>query len=176
MDTMAVCLLRCEGREVTQLRGIDIERRSNFHVMRITPDAGPVKTREARTVPLHPHLIEQGFIEFVGRRGKGPLFYEPENGRAEPNDPMKPKRTRAQLTRDRLAGWVRREIGITDPEVRPNHAWRHTFKRIAERNGISSRVHDVITGHSAKTVAAAYGKATVEDMAEALKKFPRYEI
>jgi integrase len=88
---------------------------------------------------------------------------------------MKPKRSRAVLTRSRLASWVR-EIGITDPEVSPNHAWRHTFKAVAERNGISSRVHDVITGHSAKTVAADYGKATVEDMAEALKKFPRYEI
>jgi hypothetical protein len=34
----------------------------------------------------------------------------------------------------------------------------------------------VITGHSANSVAADYGKATVDDMAAALKKFPRYEI
>jgi integrase len=57
--------------EITQLRGIDIERRGDFHVMRIRPDAGTVKTGEARTVPLHEHIIAQGFIEFVHKRGKG---------------------------------------------------------------------------------------------------------
>jgi integrase len=161
--------------EITQLRGIDIERRGDFHVMRITPDAGTTRTRMTRTVPLHEHVIAQGFLDFVSTRGSGPLFYESDPASTAPDDPMKPKRSRAALTRGRLASWVR-EIGITDPEVRPNHAWRHTFKQIAERNGISSRVHDVITGHSAKTTAEEYGKATVDDMAAVLKKFPRYEI
>ena len=74
-----------------------------------------------------------------------------------------------------MAKWVRK-LGITDPEVSPNHAWRHSFKQIAQRSGIDPRVHDVITGHAAKTTAEEYSKATVEDMAAALKKFPRYEI
>jgi integrase len=161
--------------EITQLRGTNVQRRGEFYVMRLLPDAGTIKTREARTVPLHEHLIEQGFIEFVEARGKGPLFYE-KKGTDEQSakDPMRPKRPRAGRTRARLAKWVRK-LGITDPEVQPNHAWRDSFKQIAERSGISSRVHDVITGHSAKSVAADYGKATVEDMAAALKKFPRYE-
>ena len=74
-----------------------------------------------------------------------------------------------------MAKWIRK-LGIADPEVQPNHAWRHGFKQIAERSGISSRVHDVITGHAAKTTAEEYGKANVEDMAEALKRFPRYVV
>jgi integrase len=88
---------------------------------------------------------------------------------------MKPKKPRAVWTRSALGSWVR-EIGITDPEVSPNHGWRHLFKLIAQRNGIDGRVHDVITGHAAKTTAEDYGKAAVEDMAAALKRFPRYEI
>jgi hypothetical protein len=32
-------------------------------VVRITPEAGSVKTHEAREIPLHPHLVEQGFAE-----------------------------------------------------------------------------------------------------------------
>jgi integrase len=76
-------------------------------------------------------------------------------------------------TRERLAHWVR-ELGIDDPEVRPNHAWRHTFKQIAERHGISERVSDAITGHAAATVGRTYGAPTVEDMARELGKFPRY--
>jgi integrase len=78
-------------------------------------------------------------------------------------------------TREKLAAWVRK-IGIDDPNVRPNHAWRHTFKQIAERHGISERVSDEITGHAPLTVGRGYGRPTLPDMATALKKFPRYSV
>src|SRR6266436_4317220 len=64
--------------EITQLRGQDVIERDGVKALRITPDAGPVKTRKARTVPLHEHLIAQGFLDFVDSKGKGPLFYYPE--------------------------------------------------------------------------------------------------
>jgi hypothetical protein len=51
--------------EVTQLRGDDIEKRGGFHFMKLMPDAGTIKTRKARVVPLHEHLIAQGFLEMV---------------------------------------------------------------------------------------------------------------
>jgi hypothetical protein len=35
---------------------------------------------------------------------------------------------------------------------------------------------DYVTGHSPKHSEAAYGAPTLADMAEALKKFPRYEV
>ena len=162
--------------EITQLRGGDIERRGEFHAMRLTPDAGTMKT-DPRTVPLHEHIIAQGFLEFVKSRGKGPLFYETKSASKakDADDPMKPKRPRSVKARHRLAQWVR-DIGVNDPEVQPNHAWRDTFKQIAERHDISERVHDTITGHAPKSVGRTYGKATPEDMAEALKKFPRYHV
>lgn len=56
------------------------------------------------------------------------------------------------------------------------HAWRHTFKARADRAGITERTSDYITGHAQKTVGASYGAPTVDDMAAALEKFPRYEI
>jgi integrase len=145
--------------------------------MRLTPDAGSTKTGKAHTVPLHEHIIEQGFLEYVRKRGNGPLFYENETASSSdaPNDPLRPKRPRAVQVRERLAKWVR-DIGVNDPEVQPNHAWRDTFKQIAERNGISERYHDAITDHAPTTAGRTYGKATIEDMAQALKKFPRYEV
>ena len=164
--------------EITQMRGCDIEARGVLHIMKITPEAGTVKTRKAHSVPLHEHLIEQGFMEYVAKRGKGPLFYNAADASGTgdaPDDPMKPKRPRAVKTRERLADWVR-SLGVHDPEVQPNHAWRDTFKQIAERHGISERIHDAITGHKPKTIGRGYGPATVEDMAAALKKFPRYEV
>ena len=62
------------------------------------------------------------------------------------------------------------------PGTQPNHAWRHTFKRIAERVGITEKLHDAITGHAPATEGGKYGQPTAEDMAEALKKFPRYKL
>lgn len=162
--------------EITQLRGSDVIERDGIWAIRLTPEAGTIKTGEARTVPLHSHLIEQGFLDFVKAAGTGPLFYQPSARRkSAPSDPTKPGQSQAVKTRNHLAEWVR-EIGVDDPELRPNHAWRHTFKQIADRSGISERVSDAITGHAPLNVARSYGQPTLVDMAEALKRFPRYTV
>src|SRR5262249_44061435 len=41
--------------EVTQLRGADVEKRGSFYFMKLMPDAGTIKTKKARVVPLHQH-------------------------------------------------------------------------------------------------------------------------
>jgi integrase len=159
--------------EISQLRGSDVIERDDIPAIRITPGAGAVKGGKARVVPLHEHLIAQGFLEFVRRRGTGPLFYNPPRQRSD--DGTRMKKPRAVQARQRLANWVR-SLGIMDAELSPLHAWRHTFKQIADRAGISERTSDYITGHANKSVGAAYGAPTLDDMAEALKKFPRYDV
>ena len=161
---------------LTQLRGLDVTSRGDFYVMRLTPEAGDMKTSHARIVPLHAHLIEQGFIEFVRAQGAGPLFFNERLATKDAeDDPLNPTRSPAVKTRGRLGAWVR-ELGIDDPEVGPTHGWRHTFKQTAERSGITEKIHDAITGHVAPTEGRKYGAPTIEDMNEALKKFPRYLI
>jgi integrase len=159
--------------ELTQLRVQDIEKRGSDYVVRITPAAGTVKTDTARTVPLHPHLVALGLIEYVEAVGvtrgpNGPLFCHPPKPDAK-------GRPLAIQTREKLAAWVR-GLGVTDQGVSPNHGWRHTFKRRARRAGIEPGIRDAICGHKPRGVAEAYEHATVEEMAEALRKFPRYEI
>jgi integrase len=161
--------------ETTQLHGKNIERRGQVHVMKLTPAAGTIKTGKPRSVPLHAHLIEQGFLNFVRDRGKGPLFYNLKQKEDGASDPLNPKRHPAEIVRRRLADWVRK-LGVTDEELSPMHGWRHTFKARADRAGITERTSDYITGHAQRTVGATYGAPTVEDMAAALEKFPRYEI
>ena len=161
--------------EVTQLRGADIEKRGTGHFMKLMPDAGTIKTRKARIVPLHEHLIAQGFLEMVHAVGKGALFFDDKTPHKASSDPMRPSRSRAGNVRGELAEWVR-EIGVTDKEVSPTHAWRHTFKQIAERVGISEKIHDAITGHAPASEGRKYGQPTAEDMAKALRKFPRYKV
>jgi integrase len=160
--------------EITQLRGQDVIERDGVKALRITPDAGPIKTRAARTVPLHEHLIAQGFLAFINSKGKGPLFYHAEQ-EAPTRDITNPKLSPAVRARSRLGEWVR-SIGVGDKEASPTHGWRHTFKQIADRHGISDRVSDAITGHAPPTEGRAYGAPTLEDMANALKHFPRYKV
>ena len=151
--------------EITQLRGIDVIERDGAHALRITPEAGTVKNRKTRVVPLHQHLIEQRFLDFAAKHGDGPLFYTPRKSKKPPY---------AQA-RQRLAEWVR-SLGISDKEVRPNHAWRHTFKQIADHAEISERTSNYITGHAQSNEGAKYGAPTLGQMADALKKFPRYVL
>ena len=131
--------------EITQLRGGDIEDRNGFYVMKLTPEAGTVKTGKPRVVPIHEHLIAQGFIEMVQQVGKGALFYNDKTPQKKSNDPLKPSRSRADTARAHLGTWVR-GLGVDDPELSPNHAWRHLFKRIGDEIGMAEKMNDAITG------------------------------
>jgi integrase len=164
--------------EITQLRMQDIELRDCGPVLRITPDAGTQKTGQARWVPVHPHVIENGFLAFIdevkARMGKrGPLFYQP---------PARPSRNPnyrgpAVKASERLAAWVR-ELGVTDRAVQPNHGWRHSFRTRAARPGvgIEERMRGAICGHAPRGSGQGYEHPTVADMADALKHFPPYEV
>ena len=117
--------------EITQLRASDVLVRDGIHAIRITPDAGAVKGNKTRVVPLHEHLIVQGFLKFVTQHGPGPLFYRPAK-QMDDKSPLKVKKPRYIQTRQRLADWVH-GLGVDDKELSPNHAWRHTFKQRAAR-------------------------------------------
>ena len=105
--------------EITQLRGSDVVQVVGIWALRITPEAGSVKGREARDVPLHEHVIAQGFLKFVAERGAGPLFYNPtqEREEGEPAKKKKPK-PRSVQARQRLGDWVR-GLGVTDRGLSP---------------------------------------------------------
>jgi integrase len=157
--------------ELTQLRGVDIIEQDGIPALKISPEAGTTKTGKARVVPLHDHLVAQGFLEFVKTSGKGPLFYTVSvvNTAIDPTNPKKPRYVKA---RERVADWVR-SLGLNDPELAPNHAWRHTFKAIGFRSAMSEKVIDAIVGHAPATVGRGYGAPTLTDKANELRKFPR---
>ncbi len=56
--------------------------------MRITPDAGSVKSGTFRDVPVHPQLVELGLTVMMAEVGDGPLFWKDAPGR----DPLKAAR------------------------------------------------------------------------------------
>jgi integrase len=156
--------------EVAQLRAgdVDLTRKA----LTFTPSAGTVKTGQARTVPIHEHLVEQGFLRFVKgvlalKGQEGGLFYAGRNDAG--------KILRSDGVANKLSKWVR-SLGITDPGISPNHAWRHTWRVRARRAKIEQGVRNAIEGHSSSSMDQHYDHVTVEDMAEALKQFPRYTV
>jgi integrase len=162
--------------EMAQLRKEDVEQhKDGFWMVHIRGEAGTVKGSVDRTVVLHEHLVEQGFTDFVQKADSGPLFYETKSKRTKVEDPLNPVRPPYVIVRQKVADWVR-NLGVTDKGVSPNHAWRHTFKRRAARAKIEQRLRDAFCGHSAGHVGAIYELPTVEDLAEAIKTFPRYPV
>lgn len=166
--------------EICQLRKQDLRQVQDRWALRLTPEAGTIKDREARIVPVHLHLIEMGLIEFIQGQGEGPLFFQPSAlRRTTPDDPSNPRRFPHEKVANKLAGWVR-DLGIKDPGIKPNHAWRHTFKTRALVEGIDSVVADFICGHSPKTVGDAYyaleGDAGWPALVRAIDAFPRYRV
>jgi integrase len=151
--------------EVVQLRKQDVAKEGDNWVMTITPEANTVKDKEVRQVILHAHLVEQGFADFVESAQAGYLFLTLPKG----GDVRKPWRT----TKNRLREFVRKVV--KDPNVAPNHGWRHLFKTIGREAGISDSILDAITGHAPKTVGGSYGDVTLKAQVDAMAKFPRFK-
>lgn len=153
--------------ELTQLRKEDIRQDGDTYVMRITPDAGTVKTNAYRDVPIHSALVAVGFIRFVDTCPDGPLFYSA----AGRGDPMK----RAQTVGNRIAEWLK-NAELVPPDVAPNHGWRHRFKTVAREEGLADRVVDAICGHAGRTAGDNYGDVSIKAKARVIEAMPVYVL
>jgi integrase len=152
--------------ELAQLRKQDVAREGGHWTIRLTPEAGTIKTNEARTVVLHPHLVELDFPAFAEAAPAGHLFLKP----APNGDVLGPLRG----LKNRLAEFSRSLV--TDPNVAPTHGWRHRFKTVGMEVGIPTRILDAIQGHAPRTAAEGYGEVTVKAMADAMERVPRVEV
>ena len=154
------------GGEIAQLRKSDVRKDGEHWTITIIPEAGTVKTNEARSFPVHTHLVEQDFSEFVSEAPDGHLFLRP----ADDGDVLGP----LQGVKNRVGELARK--AIPDAKVAPNHGWRHRFKTIGPEAGIEQRVLDAIQGHGARTAGESYGDLTMSTMAAAMAKVPKYEV
>ena len=154
--------------EMAQLRGEDIVLQDGIPAVRITAEAGSVKNvGSERIVPLHPAVLEAGFMAFVKDR-RGPLFYSAERRRADAKKPAH------KIVAKNVAAWVQ-ELGLATGRANrkdPSHAWRHRFKTLARAAGINDSVADAIVGHAPDSVAKAYGTVTLATMRDAIRLIP----
>jgi integrase len=153
--------------ELAQMRSQDMRHEGGHWIVHITPEAGTVKTDEARDIALHPHLIELGFVKFVKAAPPGHLFLRPNEDDGDVLGPL-------QGVKNRLAEFAREMVN--DVNVAPNHGWRHKFKTRAIDAGIDPRIRDAIQGHTPRTEGEDYGDVTIQAQAAAIAKMPRYVV
>jgi len=153
--------------EITCLSGRDIVERNCLAMIRIRAETN--KTRKWRNVPLHPHIIQQGFLAYARTRGLRPLFYKPSRSRGGKNG-----NPHHQKVAERLAEWVR---GLKiDARVAPNHGWRHRFSSVARYVGMPEDIRNALQGHAAAKVADRYGDTWPEVAYREIAKIPAYDV
>jgi hypothetical protein len=159
--------------ELTSLHPSDVLSDKETGIWCVVIKPSLEKTAKWRTVPIHSHVIEQGFLDYVEkrRRAKLPLFFDPSRSRGG-----KPGNPQFKKVAERVGEWI--SIGLGIKNVQPNHGWRHRFKSVARHVEMDREVEGFITGHRPKRQGASpdYGDRWVETMANEIEKYPRYRI
>jgi integrase len=159
--------------EVAQLWGNRVVAIDGIPVMKIAPaaDGGTIKNvGSERDVPIHPAIIDRGFLDFVRTKNGGPLFYTGRKSKRSTTD--RPPKHASKGVADHLASWIR-EQGFSDPRKDPSHALRHWFKTKCLALGMPDSVVDAIQGHTLKGGAAAtYRHISLRTMADAIDRLP----
>lgn len=151
--------------EMIQLRKQDVRVEEGHYVIHINPEAGTVKTDEPRDVVLHTHLIERGFPDLLASSKEGYLFIDPATDRDV--------RGTLKSRRNDMVEFARETV--KDPNVQPNHGWRHRFTKVWIEAGLPERTMDYIEGHAPVNVSRRSYSAdnTVKAQAMYLARFPR---
>lgn len=164
--------------EITSLLPSDIRQDPETKIWCIYLRPEMTKGDYERVVPVHSHLIEQGFLDYVEQRRKArlPLFYDPKRARGSEN-----ANPQWQKIAQRLGDWVVGSLRITG--VKPNHGWRHRFKSVARHVDMHPEVEKFITGHGGSDdpdviakVSMEYGDAWVKTLKKTVEMYPRYGI
>jgi integrase len=132
-----------------------------------------VKTATSRRViPMHPRLIELGFLEHLNglcEAGETWLF---------PDLDHKAKVGPGHGFSKWFGRWMG-QIGLTDKET-TFHSFRHTWvRRARETPNVKKEMHDIISGHKGMTVSDRYGRgADISPLARDMAKivFPELTI
>ena len=159
--------------EICQLRLIDIKKQQNIWFIFVAgTEETKVKTDNAiRKIPIHPQLIDLGFIDYVTtqkKSKKGRLFWE--------------------LTEDRdgFASHVSRHynqrflpaVGVWEKYTKVLYCTRHTFINKLYSEKVDENVIKNLVGHEKEFTMKHYGgdPFTPELLLEEIPKFSYYGI
>ena len=156
--------------EICQLRMADIQEQGGIHFFNIIDLEDEVlqiktsvKTDESRRqVPIHPELIQAGFLVYVAHcQAKGYDWLFPH--------------LQADRYGKRGGNWSkwwarwRKALGV-EGSSKCFHAFRHAFKTACRNAAIEEEIHDAITGHRGGGIGRDYGDYPLEPLAAAMQK------
>lgn len=140
---MPICSLLTGGRpnELAQSRCGDVQEECGIYYWDINTDHEHKRLKNEsakRRVPIHPKLIQLGFIEFVKQRPKGELIFKELNF------------TGKDGYFGKVGEWFRRSFSKPNDFGRKKksyYSFRHTFIQFYKENGISSHLVGSLVGH-----------------------------
>lgn len=145
--------------EAAGLRPCDIEQIDGAWFVAIGLSRQQAKSASSRRrVPLHPALIEEGFLDFARPSASTEALF--------------PKRSSENVAR-----WIRETVRITDKKKGPSHSWRHRFEDEGRAAGIEEDIRDALAGHSNPSIGREYGTGYTDPrllhrLVEAINKLP----
>ncbi|MBX9802358.1 MAG: site-specific integrase [Caulobacteraceae bacterium] len=101
-----------------------------------------------RLVPIHPKLLEMGFITWVQAQGTGTARVFP----------------RSMATYSQFFSNLMSKAGVTkmNGSSQSFHGLRHTFERRGRDCGVHLEMRDLLTGHKGQGMGCEYGKGLAE--------------
>ncbi|WP_330910057.1 DUF6538 domain-containing protein [Burkholderia sp. ISTR5] len=151
--------------EIAQLRRQDFQMHGGVRTLRITEEAGTVKTRESnRTIPLAAHLMaDPWFVGWLASMGGS-------DGAAFPSL-SRPKAREVDV----LSKWflaMREQCKLPMGRNMGSHRFRHWLRSALAAKDVGDATADAITGHAAQGSAGrkVYTVTSLAAMAEALNR------
>lgn len=152
--------------EMVQLRKSDVQRSEDgiyFLYVREGADQNLKNVMSVRHVPIHGHLIELGFLDYVASSGEF-LFSDLKAGTHGKRSPYLVK------------WWSQRvkDAGVITNQ--PSHSFRHSLKTALRGLGVLDSVADSVAGHSPANVGASYGTVDLQTKKKAIDRLPRLAL
>lgn len=157
--------------EIAELRRRDVRKEGGVWILDVRPTAQREGKNETfqRMLPIHPGVIEEGFLGYVSALPP------------DPNGPLFPSITasvkagsRATNAQAEHGRWMRGTVKITDARKAPAHSWRHRMEDELRKVRALPEVQDAVTGrHNPRNAGAGYGKGFRGMPAEVLKDLER---
>ena len=159
------CFTGCRLEEPAGAAVPDIEQVGSYWVLNVRLDhrhegASIKNASSVRRVPLHPKLMEEGFLDYIRSL--------PENGPLFPS--LRPDKfgSKGGNATKRIGPIVRGLAGVmpslADKHLSPNHSWRHRLIEECRRIPIRQDIEDALTGHAQEGSGPGYGEFAINDM------------
>jgi integrase len=167
-----IILYYCGARveEIAQLRKGDIVEVDGAPCFRLAMGEGQsIKMGNTRQFPIHSHLIELGFLDFV-QSSTNQLFAD----KSEVN-------RKYSYNYGRWWGNYIREHSLTREGIKPTHSFRHTLVTLCRDLNVREEIQDSILGHNENSSDRAkashgYGETSVQAQRSVIEQIPRLDL